>query len=84
MNFFAMDQPNSRIICTSMIWIYLISTAVLTGITVIFYYWLLQHDGVLFWRLAPKVRTPDWGLLVRRFTKLDQQDVDMQNLSRSV
>ncbi|KAJ6441395.1 corA-like mg2+ transporter protein domain-containing protein [Purpureocillium lavendulum] len=34
MNFFAMDQPNSRLIGTSMIWIYLVATAVITAITI--------------------------------------------------
>lgn len=84
MNFFAMDQPNSRIICTSMIWIYLVATVVITGLTVIFYYWLIQHDGVLFWRLAPKVKVnADWRALARRLTKLDQ-NVELRDMYRSV
>ncbi|UNI16540.1 hypothetical protein JDV02_002967 [Purpureocillium takamizusanense] len=84
MNFFAMDQPSSRIICTSMIWIYLVATLVITGLTVIFYYWLIQHDGVLFWRLAPKVKVnADWRALARRLTKLDQ-NVELRDMYRSV
>ncbi|KAK4086526.1 hypothetical protein Purlil1_9142 [Purpureocillium lilacinum] len=84
MNFFAMDQPNSRIICTSMIWIYLVATVVITGLTVVFYYWLIQHDGVLFWRLAPKVKVnADWRALARRLTKLDQ-NVELRDMYRSV
>lgn len=71
MNFFAMDQPNSRIICTTMIWIYLVTTFTFTIVTVIFYYWLLRHDGVLFGRLAPKVAVKDWTGFVRRLTRLD-------------
>ncbi|OAA80662.1 Mg2+ transporter protein, CorA-like/Zinc transport protein ZntB [Akanthomyces lecanii RCEF 1005] len=71
MNFFAMDQPNSRIVCTVMIWIYIVTTFTLTIVTVIFYYWLLRHDGVLFGRLAPKVPVKDWTGFVRRLTKLD-------------
>ncbi|OAA64897.1 Mg2+ transporter protein, CorA-like/Zinc transport protein ZntB [Cordyceps fumosorosea ARSEF 2679] len=72
MNFFAMDQPSSRIICTAMIWIYVLTTLALTMVTVIFYYWLLRHDGVLFGRLAPKIPVnADWKGFVRRFTKLD-------------
>ncbi|PHH80285.1 hypothetical protein CDD80_2126 [Ophiocordyceps camponoti-rufipedis] len=50
MNFFAMDQPNNRIVATSMIWIYVAATLALTIATVAFYYWLSQHDGVLYLR----------------------------------
>ncbi|OAR00331.1 hypothetical protein LLEC1_02057 [Akanthomyces lecanii] len=71
MNFFAMDQPNSRIVCTTMIWIYIVTTFTFTIVTVIFYYWLLRHDGFLFGRLAPKVPVKDWTGFVRRLTKLD-------------
>ncbi|TQV95757.1 corA-like mg2+ transporter protein domain-containing protein [Cordyceps javanica] len=78
MNFFAMDQPNSQIVCTAMIWIYIVTTFVFTIVTVIFYYWLLRHDGVLFGRLAPKVpANADWKGFVRRLTKLDNS-VEMQ------
>lgn len=73
MNFFSMDEANSRIVCTTMIWIYIVATFVFTGITVFFYYWLIRHDNVLFWRLAPRVHgNADWKALVRRLTKLDQ------------
>ncbi|RDA93447.1 hypothetical protein CP533_2654 [Ophiocordyceps camponoti-saundersi (nom. inval.)] len=69
MNFFAMDQTNNRIVATSMIWIYIVSILAFTAATVAFYYWLIQHDDVLFWRLAPKVRyAPDWKSLARRLT----------------
>ncbi|KAJ3495582.1 hypothetical protein NLG97_g3290 [Lecanicillium saksenae] len=78
MNFFAMDQPNSQIVCTAMIWIYIVTTLVFTIVTVIFYYWLLRHDGVLFGRLAPMVPVNrDWKGFVRRFTKLDNS-IEMQ------
>lgn len=73
MNFFAMDQPNSRIVGTTMIWIYILVTFMFTLVTVIFYYWLLRHDGVLFGRLAPKVPVNnDWRGFMRRFTKLEE------------
>lgn len=78
MNFFAMDQPNSQIVCTTMIWIYIVTTFIFTIVTVIFYYWLLRHDGVLFGRLAPKIPVnTDWKGFVRRLTKLDNS-VEMQ------
>lgn len=50
MNFFAMDQENSRIVCTAMIWIYLVSTGTLTSMTVMLYFWLMQNDKVLTWK----------------------------------
>ncbi|KAK5993765.1 hypothetical protein PT974_07202 [Cladobotryum mycophilum] len=62
MNFFAMDQDNSRIVGTSMIWIFVVTTLALTLISVIFYYWLVRHDGILFWRLAPKMHKRDWRI----------------------
>ncbi len=66
-----MDQDNSRIVGTPMIWIFVVSSAGLTILTFLFYYWLLQRDGVVFRRLAPKVHmAPDWNLkeLTRRLT----------------
>jgi hypothetical protein len=83
MNFFAMDQNNSRIVGTSMIWIFVISSATLTALTFLFYYWLLQRDGIVFRRLAPKVRiAPDWNLkyLTRRLTSSGTNaDIELQN-----
>ncbi|PFH62085.1 hypothetical protein XA68_15176 [Ophiocordyceps unilateralis] len=79
MNFFAMDQANGRIVATPMIWIYLVSIVALTAATVAFYYWLVQHDDVLFWRLAPKVGTPGWKSLARRLTKVHSaQDMELE------
>ncbi|RCI08709.1 hypothetical protein L249_4814 [Ophiocordyceps polyrhachis-furcata BCC 54312] len=75
MNFFAMDQVNNRIVATPMIWIYIISIFCFTAATVAFYYWLVQHDDVLFARLAPKIRhVPDWRSLARRFTKTKEME----------
>ncbi len=65
-----MDQTTNRIVGTPMVWIYAAASVVLTAATFLFYYWLLQHDGVLFRRLAPKVRiAADWKTLTRRLTK---------------
>ena len=63
MNFFAMDKANSRIVGTSMLWIFVVSSVVITAVTFLFYYWLLHRDGVAFRRLAPKVSlVPDWNI----------------------
>lgn len=46
MNFFAMDDINSRIVGTSMIWIYVVVAVSLTALTFIFYIGLsLLHDN---------------------------------------
>ncbi|KAF7543274.1 hypothetical protein G7Z17_g10870 [Cylindrodendrum hubeiense] len=45
MNFFAMDETNNRIIATSMIWIYIVTAVSLTGLTFLFYSWVLLYDG---------------------------------------
>lgn len=71
MNFFAIGQDNDGIVGTPAIWIFIVSAAALTAVTFLFYYWLLQRDGTVFRRLAPKVRiTPDWHIrdLTRRLT----------------
>lgn len=69
MNFFDYDSGSSSIVGTSMVWIYVVSSALLTTATFLFYYWLLHRDGTVFRKLVPKVRaTPDWKLLPRRLT----------------
>ncbi|KAF4585777.1 Mg2+ transporter protein, CorA-like/Zinc transport protein ZntB [Ophiocordyceps camponoti-floridani] len=80
MNFFAMDQLNSRIVATPMIWIYIVAIAAFTAATVAFYYWLVKHDDVLFRRLAPKVGGPGWRSLARRLTRQSAGlEMEMQN-----
>lgn len=70
MNFFAMDEEHSRIVGTPMVWIFIISTIFLTLLTFVFYYWLMQHDGIPFPRLAPKVSLrPGIEGLARRWTR---------------
>ena len=82
MNFFGMDEEGGRIVATSMIWIYIISTAGLSATTFLFYYWLLHHEGGLFNRLAPKVRmSTDWRALTRRFTGTNKSMLDGENLA---
>ncbi|KAH8697601.1 hypothetical protein BGW36DRAFT_427557 [Talaromyces proteolyticus] len=75
MNFFAMDQDNSRMIATSMIWIFIVSSVVLTTITFLIYRWRVQRDsdrhGMMLRSLVPRVNVPtDWNLrfMTRRLT----------------
>lgn len=82
MNFFGMDEEGGRIVATSMIWIYVASTVALSGITFIFYYWILHHEGQLFQRLSPKVRmSTDWRALARRFIGTKGLGSDAQHLN---
>jgi hypothetical protein len=71
MNFFSMNEEAGRIVGSSMIWIYVVSTVVLSSLTMAFYYILVHHhDGSLLRRLIPKVEANmDLTPLTRRFTK---------------
>ncbi|KAJ6105478.1 Mg2+ transporter protein CorA-like/Zinc transport protein ZntB [Penicillium capsulatum] len=61
MNFFDLDQVNNRIVGTSMIWIFVVSSIILTAVTFLFYYGLLYRDGSFSRNLVPKVQIPqDW------------------------
>ncbi|KAK0719272.1 hypothetical protein B0H67DRAFT_485871 [Lasiosphaeris hirsuta] len=82
MNFFDYDaEDGGRIVGTSMVWIYVVAAVLLTALTVLFYYWLVQRDGVVFRRLAPKIRvSPDLSLkeLTRHMLLKEKDDpVDM-------
>lgn len=66
MNFFDLDSDSKRIIGTPMIWIYIASSILLTIITFLVYYWVLQHDNVVVKRMSPKVYVGDWRALARR------------------
>jgi len=71
MNFFDYDAEGNAIVGTSMVWIYVVSSVMLTAVTFLFYYLLLHQDSGVFRALAPKVRAgPDWALknLTRRLT----------------
>lgn len=83
MNFFAMDQQNSRIVGTSMVWIFVVCSTILTAATFLFYYWLLHRDGTVFRRLVPKVNiAPEWNLqaLKRQLTDRIRTGAEMQEL----
>lgn len=72
MNFFDLDSATNRLVASSMIWIYVISSLALTGATFVLYYFLLQRDGRLFTRLEPTVeivhRASQWNILRKQFT----------------
>ncbi|KAI8227386.1 hypothetical protein K4K54_003026 [Colletotrichum sp. SAR 10_86] len=42
MNFFDLDDENNRIVSTSMIWIYIVASVILTAATFIIYHMLLE------------------------------------------
>ncbi|KAK8124552.1 uncharacterized protein PG998_000311 [Apiospora kogelbergensis] len=71
---------------TSMVWIYVVASVVLTSITMMFYYWLLKRDGALFKSLAPRVRvTADWvqtpfASMTRRLTSRGNAGVELKEL----
>ena len=69
MNFFGMDQDNNRIVGTPMIWIFVVSSIILTAATISLYYWLSLRDGILFRRYTLKLRLP----LKWRFNHLAQR-----------
>ena len=91
MNFFDLDQGNSRIVGTSMVWIYVVASVVLMTVTFGSYYWLLQgRDSSIFRHLSFKVPiTPDWkeplgGLkrrLSTRYSTAPPRGVELQGVS---
>ncbi|KAJ5090601.1 Mg2+ transporter protein CorA-like/Zinc transport protein ZntB [Penicillium argentinense] len=80
MNFFDMDKESNSIIVTPMIWIFVVSTVVLTGATFSIYHWLLNHDGKMYQRLMPKfIAFPRWSTQTLRMslTDVSNRDVEM-------
>ncbi|KAI0126147.1 hypothetical protein BJ170DRAFT_633987 [Xylariales sp. AK1849] len=70
-NFFDLDKDDNgraRIISTSMIWIYVVSSIALTAITFVSYAWLLRNDSPVLSSMSPKVRLVDWQGLTKRPT----------------
>ncbi|KAI8961414.1 hypothetical protein F5Y11DRAFT_326469 [Daldinia sp. FL1419] len=66
MNFFDLDSASKRIISTPMIWIYIVSSILLTGATFLIYYWVLHNDDTVVNRMSPKVHVGDWRALAQR------------------
>jgi hypothetical protein len=81
MNFFGLDQDNNRMVGTSMIWIFILSTILLTTITVFIYYWRVQREAKR--KLIPRMRIGwSWksithGLEMRRLN-VDMRQKDSQ------
>ncbi|KAI4864856.1 hypothetical protein F4820DRAFT_323183 [Hypoxylon rubiginosum] len=66
MNFFDLDQESHRIVSTPMVWIYVVSSAMLTLATFSVYHWVLRHDDAVVTRMSPKIHVGDWKALARR------------------
>lgn len=82
MNFFAMDEAKSTIIATPMIWIFILSSAALTAITFLLYYWLLHRDSTTFQKLIPKGNlASEWNIqaIKRQLTFRNRRDLDLQD-----
>jgi hypothetical protein len=75
MNFFDLDTEDSRIVGTSMIWIFFLSSFGLTAVTYLLYFWLMRRDGATF-RL-PKIRmVPAWKVQdLKRQLKIGTNEV---------
>lgn len=85
MNFFGLDAQDHRIIASPMIWIYVIASVLLTGATLVLYYFLLHGQGKLFQRLVPNVQFPGKGVfatLTRRLTRTKSSGFEMHELPR--
>ena len=76
MNFFDMDAVNSRIVGTTMVWIFFVVSLGLTGVTLGFYYWLVhEQDSTIFRHLVPKVFiTADWRPAISKWNFRKHRD----------
>lgn len=80
MNFFDLNEEDHRIVASSMIWIYIVASILLTGATFVLYYFLLQRDGKLFAQLEPTAKMPlrlPITFLSRRLTGRKQDDTEL-------
>ncbi|KAI0889173.1 uncharacterized protein GGS22DRAFT_153353 [Annulohypoxylon maeteangense] len=69
MNFFNYDDQTGKLIGTPSIWIYVLSSVLLTILTFSIYYWVIHHDGPIVKRMSPKIprgNVIDLGTLARR------------------
>ncbi|KAI1092774.1 hypothetical protein F5B19DRAFT_453559 [Rostrohypoxylon terebratum] len=66
MNFFDFDDETRKLTVTPSIWIYVVSSVVLTILTFSVYYWVIQNDGPIIKRMAPKINVEGLGTLARR------------------
>lgn len=75
MSFFDLDKEKQRIVTTPEIWIYVISSVILTIATFSIYYWVLHHDGPVLSSMAPKVHIPELRMLARRTLTIKEESV---------
>ncbi|KAI0169817.1 hypothetical protein GGR52DRAFT_485037 [Hypoxylon sp. FL1284] len=81
MNFFDLDQESQRIVSTPMIWIYIVSSVLLTLVTFVVYYWVLHHDDAIVNSMSPKVHVGDWRILARRALSMRDSTKKLENMS---
>lgn len=55
MNFFYRDDDGGTIVLDPTVWIYVISTALLSGLTYLLYYLVIHHQGTLLKQLKSKL-----------------------------
>lgn len=73
-----MDQANSRIVGTPMVWIYVVASTALTALTFLVYYLLLHRDRFVFRNIKPKASERNLQNLRRKWTNLTRGDVELQ------
>lgn len=66
MNFFNFDDETRKLTVTPSIWIYVLSSVVLTILTFSIYYLVIQNDGLIVKRMTPKISVEGLGVLARR------------------
>ncbi|KAI1457954.1 hypothetical protein F4805DRAFT_457142 [Annulohypoxylon moriforme] len=69
MNFFNFDAQTGQLTGTPAIWIYVLSSVLLTIFTFSIYYWVIHHDGPIVKRMSPKIpigNVIELGTLARR------------------
>ncbi|KAJ5784530.1 Mg2+ transporter protein CorA-like/Zinc transport protein ZntB [Penicillium pulvis] len=82
MNFFAMDQDNSTIVGTSMIWIFFAASAGLTALTYLIYYLLGHRHSIALPRLTERGQAApqrNFQAMLRRLTGTSTFDTELQD-----
>ena len=80
MNFFDLDQNAQRIVGTPMIWIYVVSSVMLTVVTFSVYYWVLHHDSPVVNRMQPKIHVADWRAMAQRTLTFRGDSIKLENM----
>ncbi|KAJ5701714.1 Mg2+ transporter protein CorA-like/Zinc transport protein ZntB [Penicillium malachiteum] len=79
MNFFAMDQNNSTIVGTSMLWIFFIVSAVLTAFTFLIYYCLLHRNSPMVRRLIQGLPQINIQSMKQRFRIRQRSGMELEH-----